>query len=171
MIHSFVDKDKFELESIDVDRTISRDVKWHMHISREIYQKSNGLHQLPTKPSKLPTLYPPPPPLSHPHRSSSSYLANFSTQISEISRPISSYERPAWFSSTLWLSTIHFRPRLSTFNTALSDVEKTDLQRLATNEIRPPAHLSWDALLARKLLAHAAGEELSSLYHVSCELK
>lgn len=163
MIHSFVNKDKFELEGIEIDRIMSRDVKWHMHISREIYRKSNGMHQLPTKPSKLPTLYPPPLPLSHPRRFCIFISRQlFNPNIRDKS-PHLVIQKARVVSSTLWLSTIHFRPRLSTFNTALSDVETTDLQRLATNEIRPPAHLSWDALLARKLLAHAAGEELSSL--------
>lgn len=37
------------------------------------------------------------------------------------------------------------------------------LQRLAADEFRPSAHLPWDTLLPGQLLAHALGEELSSL--------
>jgi hypothetical protein len=38
------------------------------------------------------------------------------------------------------------------------------LQRLAANEIRPPADLRWDAFFAGKFLTHAAGEKLGSLF-------
>jgi hypothetical protein len=114
MIHSFVNKDKFELEGIKIDRIMGRDVKWHMHISREIYQKSNGMHQLPTKPSKLPTLYPPPLPLSHPHRFRIFISRQLFNPKSEISRPISSYKRLVWyprlFGLVLYIFALDFQP-------------------------------------------------------------
>ena len=37
------------------------------------------------------------------------------------------------------------------------------LQRLAANELRPPADLGWDTFRARELLAHALSKEHGSL--------
>lgn len=106
MIYSFVGEGRFKLESIKVYRTMSRDVKWHVQRNVGKYQKNqtvciNCLLSLPNSQPYTLHLHLSPVPIDF-------RVFIFSPNIRDKS-PYLIIRKARVVSSTLWLSTIHFR--------------------------------------------------------------